>query len=100
MTLKDGKEVYAEVQNTLPPATMTPGKKAENGDHINAAETDTFLANYAGAPGDFMNKKAYKPQFDALIQNWDTVSDTAVARFKSLLVEYAQSQGVTIPSNC
>jgi hypothetical protein len=104
ITLPDGKELYCEIQKTPVSPSTTPntlGNAApEKTPDMTAASVDSFMASYSGAPGDFMNTKAHKPQFDALIQNWDTVSDASVAKFKSLLVEYAKSQGVTIPSNC
>ena len=64
-----------------------------------AKQIDKFLESYQWKPSDLFNSKELKPQFDAIVNNWMTISDGSVRKFKDLIRIYAWQYGGKLPEN-
>ncbi len=87
--------------DTLVVEKAEPAQNApiEIGETAEARAVDDFMKNYSGDPKGLFDTPANKKNFDALVNNWMSVSDTTVAKTKDLVRSYARQNGMELPAN-
>jgi hypothetical protein len=55
----------------------------------NAEKADKFIENYTGSIYNLMNTRELKPQFDDIVKNWKSISNSSVEKVKEMIRIYA-----------
>jgi hypothetical protein len=74
-------------------------RKEQLGGINNAEQTDRFIDNFTWTPQELFGSPKYKANFDNIVNNWSKISNSAVKKINLLVMEYATSYGLNIPSN-